>query len=208
MREIEKRVKMEQALILASSSPFRRELLGRLQLPFCVDSPDIDESRLTDESPVEMVRRLSIEKAKAVAVKYPKHLIIGSDQVSVRGDTIIGKPGCHENAVQQLRHSSGKVVHFLTGLCLYDSINESYQVDVLPFKIHFRELSDAEIEAYLGMEQPYHCAGSFKAEGLGVTLFKKLEGDDPSIIIGLPLIRLCEMLRVKGVSLPQISTNT
>ncbi len=189
-------------LILGSTSPFRKELLQRLNLDFTTDSPDIDETPWQDESPENYVIRLSLEKAKAVAKRYKNALIIASDQCSILNGEIRGKPGNHENAVRQLTESSGKRVSFLTGLCLYDCSDDSYQLDMVPFHVDFRDLSASEIESYLQAEQPYGCAGSFKSEGLGVTLFKRLEGEDPTALIGLPLIKLSEMLRNKGYLLP------
>ena len=189
-------------LVLASSSPFRKDLLERLQQPFKCDSPDIDESQQLSESPENYVKRLSLEKAQAVAARHPDSLIIASDQCSVLGDTIYGKPMHHTVAIQQLQESSGNRVSFQTGLCVLDSNTGKYLVDLIPYYVDFRELSLPEIERYLTTEKPYHCAGSFKAEGLGVTLFKKMEGDDPNALIGLPLIRLCEMLRDFGLKLP------
>ena len=195
---------MKTQLILGSTSPFRKELLQRLSIPFTTDSPDIDETPLDNESPEAYVLRLSLEKARAVATQHPNALIIGSDQCSVLNGTIRGKPGNHENAMQQLRESSGKRVSFLTGLCLYNSKTKQYQLDLVPFHVDFRELTDNEIDAYLRVDQPYACAGSFKSEGLGITLFKRLHGDDPTALIGLPLIRLSEMLRKNGVAIPAI----
>ncbi len=193
---------MSKKLILGSTSPFRKELLERLRLDFIVDSPDIDETPLEHETPQDYVKRLSLEKAKVVATRHPDALIIGSDQCSILNETIRGKPGNHENAVKQLTESSGKRVSFLTGLCLFDSSNDSYQLDLIPFHVDFRELSSDEIESYLKAEQPYSCAGSFKSEGLGVTLFERLQGDDPTSLVGLPLIRLSEMLRNNNIQLP------
>ena len=189
-------------LILASSSPFRQSLLNRLQLDFQTHSPDIDETCLSNETPIEYVSRLSLAKAKAVVSKYPDSLIIASDQCSVIEGVINGKPGNHENAVKQLQASANNKVSFLTGLCVLDARTGRYALDVIPFHVYFRELSLDEIERYLLIEQPLQCAGSFKAEGLGITLFKKLEGNDPTALIGLPLIRLSEMLREFGLKLP------
>ena len=193
---------MHKTLVLGSTSPFRKELLTRLNLNFKTDSPDIDETPLKNESPEDYVCRLSLQKAKAVAKKHPDSLIIGSDQCSVLDGNIRGKPKNHENAIKQLTQSSAKRVSFLTGLCLYDSSDDSYQLDLVPFHVDFRELSSREIESYLRAEEPYNCAGSFKSEGLGITLFKRLQGDDPTSLIGLPLIRLSEMLRNKSFKLP------
>ena len=193
---------MQKTLVLGSTSPFRKELLERFRLDFIVDSPDIDETPLENETPEKYVLRLSLEKAKAVAERHPDALIIASDQCSILNGMIRGKPGNHENAIKQLTESSGQCVSFLTGLCLYDSSDGSYQLDLVPYYVDFRELNNAEIESYLRAEEPYFCAGSFKSEGLGVTLFKSMRGDDPTALIGLPLIRLSEMLRNKKISLP------
>lgn len=193
---------MAKKLILGSTSPFRRELLERFQLDFSVDSPEIDEAPFEEESPNDFVLRLSLEKAKAVAQRHPDSLIIASDQCSVLNGVIRGKPGNHENARKQLTESSGKRVSFLTGLCLYDTYDNTYQLDLVPFHVDFRELKEEEIESYLNAEKPYFCAGSFKSEGLGITLFKRMQGDDPTALIGLPLIRLSEMLREKSFKLP------
>ena len=193
-----------QTLILGSTSPFRKDLLERFNLPFTVDKPEIDETPLENESPEDYVLRLSLEKAQAVAEKTSEKnaLIISSDQCSVLNGIIRGKPGNHENAVKQLTESSGQRVSFLTGLCLYDTSDDSYQLDLVPFHVDFRKLTPQEIESYLRAEEPYFCAGSFKSEGLGTTLFKHLQGDDPTALVGLPLIRLSEMLRKKGTPLP------
>ncbi|MGE0081629.1 MAG: nucleoside triphosphate pyrophosphatase [Thiohalomonadaceae bacterium] len=187
------------ALVLGSTSPYRRELLARLGLAFEVDAPDVDERALPDEAPEALVRRLAEAKARAVAAKHPGALVIGSDQVAVLEGAILGKPGDHASAVQQLRAASGKTVLFQTGLCLFDGRNGSVQVDVVPFRVVFRELSDEQIENYLRRERPYNCAGSFKSEGLGISLFQRLQGDDPNALIGLPLIRLVDMLANAGV---------
>ena len=192
----------DQPLILASSSIFRKSLLERLQIKFSIDSPDIDESSLVNESPTDYVSRLSLEKAKTVASRSPGTLIVASDQCSVLDGIIIGKPGDHDTATLQLQASSGNKVSFLTGLCVFDARSGKYQLDVIPFNVYFRDLTPEEINRYLLIEQPYNCAGSFKAEGLGITLFKKLEGDDPTALIGLPLIRLSEMLRYFDLKLP------
>lgn len=186
-------------LILASSSPFRRELLQKLTLPFDCHSPDIDETRKPEESPYQLVERLALEKAQAVSNDYPGALIIGSDQVAVLGNTIMTKPHTHENAVKQLKASSGQTVTFLTSLCLLNSETGQHHVGVFPYKVEFLTLSGPQIESYLKKEQPYQCAGSFKSEGLGITLFKRFEGDDPNSLIGLPLIGLVDMLRREGV---------
>jgi MAF protein len=154
---------------------------------------------LTGEPARELVSRLSEAKAKAIAGKSPGALVIGSDQVAVLGPNILGKPGTHARAVEQLRAASGKIVTFHTGLCLVNSTTGRVQVDVVTYRVHFQQLSGATIENYLRREQPYNCAGSFKSEGLGIALFSRLEGDDPSALIGLPLIRLIDMLAAEGV---------
>ncbi|VAW85515.1 Maf-like protein YceF [hydrothermal vent metagenome] len=186
-------------LILASTSPFRRKLLGKLCLPFECAAPDINESPIAGEKASELVARLAEQKAKAVARNHPNSLIIGSDQVAVLGEQILGKPGTHARATRQLQQASGKRITFLTGLSLYNSQNNTLQTEVVPFVVYFRELSEKQIENYLLKEQPYHCAGSFKSEGLGISLFEKLEGEDPNTLIGLPLIRLIQMLEKEGV---------
>ena len=189
-------------LLLASSSSYRRELLSRLRLPFDCRAPEIDETPHPDESPEQLVRRLSREKALALAETHPDHLIIGSDQAAVLGDRIIGKPHTLERAREQLLSCSGKRLDFLTGLTLLDTRNGAEQVDCLRFSVHFRELSEAQIERYLIAEQPFDCAGSFKAEGLGISLFRATEGEDATSLIGLPLIRLVEMLNSAGIEVP------
>jgi septum formation protein len=181
-------------LILASTSPFRKAILDKLGVSFETLSPETDETALENETPQQLVERLSIAKAKAVADKISDALVIGSDQVSVINNEIIGKPHTHENAVKQLQNASGKTVTFYTGLCLYNSSTQRYQSEVVPFSVTFRTLSDSLIESYLNKEQPYNCAGSFKSEALGIVLFEKLEGDDPNTLMGLPLIRLVTML--------------
>lgn len=189
-------------LLLASSSTYRRELLSRLRLPFVCSSPDIDESHHPDESAIELVRRLAEQKARALSDSHPAHLIIGSDQVAVLGERIIGKPHTFENAREQLMAASGSSVTFLTGLALLNSQTGHCQVDCVPFTVHMRVLDQARVERYLHAEQPYDCAGSFKAEGLGVSLFQSTEGPDATSLIGLPLIRLIDMLLTEGVQIP------
>ncbi|WDG54472.1 Maf family protein [Pseudomonas chlororaphis] len=189
-------------LLLASSSAYRRELLTRLRLPFTCSSPDIDESHRPGESASDLVKRLAEEKARALAATHPGHLIIGSDQVAVLGERIIGKPHTFEKAREQLLAASGASVTFLTGLALLNSKSSHCQVDCVPFTVHMRELSPARIERYLHAEQPYDCAGSFKAEGLGISLFRSTEGSDTSSLIGLPLIRLVDMLLAESVEIP------
>lgn len=185
-------------LVLASTSVYRKELLARLGLPFITAAPEVDETPLPDETPPQLVRRLAELKARAVAARYPGALIIGSDQVAVIDGQILGKPGNHERAVAQLRLASGKRLDFLTGLCLLNAASSSIQVEVVSFGVVFRRLSDQQIENYLRREQPYHCAGSFKSEALGIALCERFEGDDPTALIGLPLIRLTRMLGQEG----------
>lgn len=189
-------------LILASSSPYRRELLARLLLPFVAASPDIDETPRPGEDPLAMVRRLSCAKAEALRASHPTALIIGSDQCAVLDGRTIGKPGHHAAAVEQLRACSGRSMLVHTGLCLLDATQGTSQVDVVSYDIRFRKLREAEIEDYLRLEQPYDCAGSVKSEGLGVSLLEHMRGDDPSALVGLPLIRLGAMLRQVGIAVP------
>ncbi|MCY0109601.1 Maf-like protein [Pseudomonas monsensis] len=189
-------------LLLASSSTYRRELLARLHLPFVCCSPDIDESHRPGESAIELVKRLAEQKARALAASHPDHLIIGSDQVAVLGEQIIGKPHTFDKACEQLMAASGASVTFLTGLALLNSQTGQCQVDCVPFTVHMRKLDQARVERYLRIEQPYDCAGSFKAEGLGVSLFQSTEGPDATSLIGLPLIRLIDMLLAEGVQIP------
>ncbi len=186
-------------LVLASTSPFRRQILEKLGLPFDTAKPESDETPLTGEPPEALVKRLAETKARAVTEQFPEALIIGSDQVAVNEGKILGKPHTHEVAMQQLREASGKHVRFLTGLCLLNAATGKAQVEVVPFDVVFRELSDEQIDNYLKAEQPYNCAGSFKSEALGIALFEKLEGEDPNTLIGLPLIRLVRMLEMEGV---------
>ena len=190
-------------LILASTSPFRRELLARLGLPFAVRAPEVDETRQPGEEAPALVARLAEWKAQAIARQEPAALVIGSDQAAVLAGEIVGKPGDHERAVAQLRRASGRTVTFYTGLCLLDSASNQRQVTVEVFQVAFRQLTAEMIEGYLRREQPYQCAGSFKSEGLGIALFERLEGDDPTSLIGLPLIRLTRMLEAAGVAVLQ-----
>jgi len=189
-------------IVLASTSPFRQQLLEKLNIEFSVASPNIDERRLENEQASDLVKRLAEDKAKAVAQQYPDALIIGSDQVAVLHNEILGKPNTHDNAVTQLKNASGQRVNFLTGLCLYNSRTHHTQLTCVPFTVVFRSLTDTQIERYLQTEKPYNCAGSFKSEGLGIALFEKLEGDDPNALIGLPLIELVKMLEKEGIDIP------
>ncbi|HAJ91478.1 MAG TPA: septum formation inhibitor Maf [Gammaproteobacteria bacterium] len=188
-------------VVLASTSPFRKELLQRLGITFTTAAPDVDESPLADETPEALVRRLAKAKARAIGQSC-QGLIIGSDQVATTGSDILGKPGTHVHATEQLRALSGRLVTFHTGLCLLNSMTGEAQVDVIPFKVQFRQLDEGQIERYLQADQPYNCAGSFKSEGQGITLFERMDGDDPSALIGLPLIRLTTMLARAGLVLP------
>jgi MAF protein len=189
-------------LVLASTSPFRRELLGRLGLPFEVAAPNVDETRLPGESTQALVLRLSEAKARAIAASFPGSLIIGSDQVAVVDGEVLGKPGNRERAIAQLTRAAGRRVTFLTGLSLVDAASGRTHTLCEPFHVHFRALGAEQIARYVDREQPFNCAGSFKSEGYGVTLFERLEGDDPTALIGLPLIRLVELLGREGVALP------
>lgn len=184
-----------KTLVLGSTSPFRKSILEKLNLPFECAKPNIDETALAGETPQALVERLAIEKAKAVANEFSNALIIGSDQVAVCDGEILGKPHNFDNGVMQLTKFSNKAVTFYTGLCVFDSANNTVKSLVEPFVVHFNELSSSDIASYLKAEQPYNCAGSFKSEGLGICLFKKLEGDDPNTLIGLPLIKLVALLK-------------
>jgi len=177
-------------------------LLKKLRVPFTICAPEIDETPLQDETPKTMVKRLTLGKAKKVEQDWPEHFIISSDQCAVFNGEIIGKPDGHDEAVSQLQQFSGNRVEFLTGLCLLNTATGDWQLDVLPFYVHFRNLSSEQIENYLRLDQPYNCAGSFKSEGLGISLFSRLEGDDPNTLIGLPLIRLTDFFINEGVELP------
>lgn len=189
-----------QLLVLASTSPYRRELLQRLQLPFEIAAPEVDESPLNGESARTTSLRLAQEKARAVARNYPDALIIGSDQVALLEGQQIGKPLTHERAVAQLQSMRGKTTVFYTALALYNSRTGKMQTGVEETRVTLRALSDAEIENYLRKEQPYHCAGSAKSEGLGIALMQSLNGNDPNALVGLPLILLCDMLRNEHVA--------
>ncbi|GLR09693.1 Maf family protein [Mixta theicola] len=187
-------------LILASTSPFRQALLNKLGLSFITAAPETDETPLPDESAPQLVERLAQAKAQALAARYPHGWIIGSDQVCVLGGKITGKPHTEENARAQLRAASGKVITFYTGLALYGAEQKRLLSLYETFRVWFRPLSEAEINAYVTLEQPLQCAGSFKSEGLGITLFDRLEGRDPNTLTGLPLIALCDMLREVGIN--------
>ena len=189
----------QRALILGSSSRYRRELMQRLRLPFEVLSPDVDESPLPGETPHDLACRLALAKAHAVAALQPEAVVIGSDQVADLNGLPLGKPGTHERAVVQLRQMRGQTVIFQTAVAVVCAATGFAQMDIAPVKVQFRDLSDAEIEAYLQAEQPYDCAGSAKSEGLGIALLERIDNDDPSALVGLPLIRTCALLRAAGV---------
>lgn len=195
-------MRFSRPVILASSSPHRRELLNRFGLKFEAFAPDIDESALKGESASDYVKRLALAKAQAIATRFPHAIVIGSDQAAVIDAAVLGKPGGKERAVAQLRQASGRTVRFFTGLAVLDSSGKPIGVDVVPYSVHFRELTSEEIDRYVEADRPYDCAGSFKAEGLGITLFRAMEGEDPTALIGLPLIRLAELLRLAGIPLP------
>jgi len=188
-----------QPLILASSSPYRRELLERLGLPFGVVSPEVDETARPGEEPRQTALRLAQAKARKVAETHPDALVIGCDQVATLDGMQLGKPLTHDNAVRQLRLMRGRTVLFHSALCLYNAASGSMQAEDVVYEVKFRELGDAQIERYLQREQPYHCAGSAKSEGLGIALIEYMRGDDPNALIGLPLITLIDMLQREGV---------
>lgn len=189
-----------QSIVLASTSPFRKELLSRLGLPFETTNPKTDETALPGEPPKATALRLSEAKARAVVNAYPDALIIGSDQVAYLDDQIFGKPKTHDNAVLQLQAMRGRTVNFFTGLCLLNARTGNAHVRGIPTLVTFRNLTDEEIEFYLRSEKPYNCAGSAKSEGLGIAIIEKMHGDDPNALIGLPLIALCDLLRIENVS--------
>jgi len=186
-------------LVLASTSPFRKELLQRLGVAFETAAPNVDEAPLLGEAPEALVVRLAEAKAAAVAARFPDALVIGSDQVSVREGEILGKPGTRERAVAQLLAAAGKEVRFLTGLCVLNSATGERQMDVVPYAVRFRRLPRERIERYVDRERPFNCAGSIRSEGLGIALFESMRGEDPSALIGLPLIRLVSMLERAGL---------
>lgn len=187
-------------LILASSSIYRHELLTRLQIPFGCIAPEVDETPLANELPQETALRLAQAKAKKVGATNTDALIIGCDQVATLDNRQLGKPLTHENATRQLHLMRGREVIFHSALCLYNAQTQNMQAKVVPYLVKFRNLSDAQIDSYLSKEQPYHCAGSAKSEGLGIAIIEKMTGDDPNALIGLPLIALINMLNKEGVS--------
>jgi len=188
-------------LILGSTSRYRKELLTRLRIPFETASPDVDETPHSNESPKDLALRLALAKARAVALKYPEAVVIGSDQVADLEGTPLGKPGNHANAILQLQRMRGKTVIFQTALSVVCIATGYERTDLAEVKVKFRDLSDAEIETYLRAEEPYDCAGSAKSEGLGIALLDAIDNDDPTALIGLPLFRTCQMLREAGVKL-------
>lgn len=183
-----------RTLVLASTSPYRRELLAKLQVDFEVAAPDVDETPLPDETPAAAALRLSALKAKAVADRFPNALIIGSDQVATLNGVHIGKPGTHDKAVAQLRLMRGQQIVFHTALSLYNSATGRLQSDTIPTTVQIRPLTDIQIEHYLRKDQPYNCAGSARSEALGIAIMERMEGSDPNALIGLPLIALTQML--------------
>ncbi|CAN7155696.1 MULTISPECIES: Maf family protein [Variovorax] len=192
---------MQRPLILASTSRYRRELLNRLHLPFDVQPPEVDETALDGETPRELAERLALEKARAVAARFPEAVVIGSDQVAELAGEALGKPGDHARATAQLRRMRGQTLVFQTAVAVVCEATGFVQRDLAPVRVVFRELSDAAIEQYLQAEQPYDCAGSAKSEGLGIALLSAIDSDDPTALVGLPLIRTCRMLRAAGVEL-------
>ena len=187
-------------LVLASSSPFRQAVLDKLGLPFFCAAPDINEKAQPNESIAEQVLRLAQEKASALIEQYPNSVIIGCDQLGSLQDQVLGKPHTEENAFRQLRASAGQTVTFHTGLAVFDGIHQQWHRRLATYQVLFRNLTDEEIWGYIRKEQPLQCAGSFKSEGLGVTLFEKMAGDDPNTLIGLPLIALTQILREIGIN--------
>ena len=188
-------------LILGSTSRYRRELLARLNTPFTVVGPDVDETPAEHEAPHALALRLALAKARAVAALHPEAVVIGSDQVADLNGMPLGKPGTHERAVLQLQRMRGQTVVFQTAVAVVCAATQFEEVDLAAVKVRFRDLSDAEIESYLRTEQPYDCAGSAKSEGLGIALLASIDNDDPTALVGLPLIRTCRMLRAAGIEL-------
>lgn len=188
-------------IILGSTSRYRKELLSRLRIPFEVSAPHVDETPMAGEAPKALAMRLALAKAQAVAQRHPHAVVIGSDQVADLDGTPLGKPGNHENAVVQLKRMRGKTVIFQTALSVVCLANGFERTDLAAIKVKFRDLTDEEIENYLRAEEPYDCAGSAKSEGLGIALLEGIDNDDPTGLVGLPLIRTCQMLREAGVRL-------
>lgn len=192
---------MQRNVILASTSRYRRELLARLRLPFDIHAPEVDETPLAHETPSALAQRLALEKANAVARRFPEAVVIGSDQVADLAGEPLGKPGDHERATAQLRRMRGQTLVFQTAVAVVCQATGFVQRDIAPVRVVFRDLSDAAIESYLRAEQPYDCAGSAKSEGLGIALLDAIDSDDPTALVGLPLIRTARMLRAAGVDL-------
>ena len=192
---------LPRTVVLGSTSRYRRELLERLRLPFEVAAPEVDETPLPGEAPAALATRLALAKAHAVAARYPEAVVIGSDQVADLHGQPLGKPGTHERATAQLRQMRGQTVVFQTALAVVCQASGFEQLDLAPVRVRFRTLGDAEIEHYLRAEQPYDCAGSAKSEGLGIALLEAIDSDDPTALVGLPLIRTARMLRAAGVRL-------
>ena len=190
-----------RTLILGSTSRYRKELLSRLGVPFDIAAPEVDETPLNNESPKDLALRLALAKARAVANKFPEAVVIGSDQVADLDGLPLGKPGNHANAVKQLQRMRGKTVIFQTALSVICLATGFEQTDLAAVKVQFRDLTDEEIESYLKAEKPYDCAGSAKSEGLGIALLSAIDNDDPTALVGLPLIRTCHMLRAAGMKL-------
>lgn len=193
-------------LVLGSTSVYRRELLARLRLPFIVAAPDVDETPLPGEAPAALARRLALAKARAVAYMHPDCIVIGSDQVADLHGQPLGKPGTHDRAVAQLQAMRGQTVIFQTAVAVVCKASGFVQEDLAPVRVQFRDLGDAEIEQYLRAETPYDCAGSAKSEGLGISLLEAIDNDDPTALVGLPLIRTCRMLRAAGLNLWEQAT--
>ena len=191
----------QRALILGSTSVYRKELLGRLRIPFDTVSPDVDETPLAGETPIELAQRLALAKARTVAQRHPTAVVIGSDQVADLNGEPLGKPGTHARAVAQLQRMRGQTVVFQTAVAVVCLETGFSQTALAPVRVVFRDLSDAEIENYLQTEQPYDCAGSAKSEGLGIALLDSIDSDDPTALVGLPLIRTARMLRAAGIEL-------
>lgn len=192
---------MQRTVILASTSRYRRELMTRLRIPFDVHSPEVDETPLAGESPRQLAERLALEKAKAVAARFPEAVVIGSDQVADLAGESLGKPGDHVRATAQLRRMRGQTLVFQTAVAVVCKASSFVQRDIAPVRVVFRPLNDDAIERYLQAEQPYDCAGSAKSEGLGIALLDAIDSDDPTALVGLPLIRTCRMLRAAGIDL-------
>ncbi|MEW4982322.1 MAG: Maf family nucleotide pyrophosphatase [Cycloclasticus sp.] len=192
-------MKKNPKLVLASSSPFRKELLEKIYATFDTASPDIDESSKPNETPLTLSKRLATEKASALAINFPDHLIIGSDQVAMLGDRQLTKPGSFEKSIQQLTLSSGNTITFYTSLCVLNSKTNETIIDTDICSVHMKNLSLEEITNYVKRDKPYGCAAAFKSEGLGIALFEKIEGDDPNALVGLPLIKLANILNTMGI---------